>query len=195
MAIHYLSPSWDEYHESIQKLAATILDHSPDVDEIVAISRGGLTLGRLLSDFLRVPIFTIAIQSYTDIKKQGVVTITGKLQSSIRGKHILLVDDVSETGKTFHRAITYLKKDKPKKITTVAVYFKSHSDYRPDYFAHETTKWVLFPYEPTEMILLITQKMEKEQKTKKEIQRFLEKLGFPDNQIAFTWRHHLAKPI
>jgi hypoxanthine phosphoribosyltransferase len=191
MAIHYLSPSWNNYSSLVQKLAAAILDQKIQVDEIVAISRGGLTLGRLLSDFLQTPISVISIQSYTDIQQQGVIKITGKLTSSIKNKRILLVDDVSETGKTFHRAMKYLKRFQPTSITTAVLYHKSHSTYRPDFFAVETTRWVLFPYEPTEMITLLTGKMQKEGKSKAEIQKFLERLGFSVNQIAFVRRHYI----
>jgi uncharacterized protein len=190
MAIQYLPLSWNTYHSYAIKLAATLLTHDSSVDEIVAISRGGLTFGHLLSDLLRIPIWTIAIQSYTDIQEQGEVKINGKLQTSIEGKHILLVDDVSDTGKTFVRAVEYLHTGNPKKVTTMSVFYKPHSIYRPDYFARQTSKWIIFPYEVTETILNITRRMVKEGKPKYEIQKFLEKHGCSTKQIAFSWRHH-----
>lgn len=193
MAIQYLPISWNDYHTTAQKLAATILDHSEPIDKIVAISRGGLTLGHLLSDLLRIPIGTITVQSYTDIQTQGEVLITEKLQSSIRDKRILLVDDVSDSGKTLIRAVKYLKRCGPKSITTVTMFYKPRSVYRPDYFARQTNKWIIFPYEPTEMILLISKMMREEGKSKAVIQRFLEKLKFTDDQISFVLRHH-CKP-
>ena len=161
MAIHYLPVSWKTYHETARKLAATILDHAKPIDQIVAISRGGLTLGHLLTDFLRIPISVITIQSYTDIQASGEAVLTAKLQNSIKHKHILLVDDVSDSGKTMRRATKYVTRAGAKKITTVTMFYKPHSVFRPDYFAKQTTKWILFPYEPTEMILLITKQMEK----------------------------------
>jgi len=190
MPIQYLPISWNEYHRTTQKLAATILDHSKPFDKIVAISRGGLTLGHLLSDFLRIPISTITIQSYTDIQTHGEIRITEKLRSPIRQKRILLVDDVSDSGKTLKRAIGYLKHFGPTSITTVTMFHKPHSSYRPDYFARLTTKWILFPYEPTEMILLISKKLTNEGKSKAAIQNFLEKLKFTDEQISFVRRHY-----
>lgn len=116
MAIHYLPISWKIYHETARKLAAAILDHSDPFDKIVTISRGGLTLGHLLSDLLRVPVSTITIQSYMDIQTQGEVQITERLRTRIHGKRVLLVDDVSDSGKTFIRAIKYLKHLSPKKL-------------------------------------------------------------------------------
>lgn len=192
MATHYLPVSWSQYHSYAQKLAATVLANNHHVDEIVAISRGGLTFGHLLSDFLRIPISTITIQSYTDIKTQGKLEITTKLQKPIKDKHVLLADDVSDTGKTLKRAISYLKTFKPKDITTITMFYKPHSIYRPDYFAKQTSSWILFPYEPTEMILLISKQLIEEGKTKAEAQKFLENLDFTDEQIAFVRKHYLS---
>jgi len=191
MEIQYLPIDWTTYHDLTRKLAATILSYDVKIDQIVAISRGGLTFGHLLSDFLRVPIATFTIQSYTDIQKQGEATITEPLKIPIKEKHILLVDDVSDSGTTLKRALTYLHEFSPKKITTATMFFKPRSIYRPDYFAKQTTKWILFPYEPTEMILSITTSMEKNGKTKIEIQKKLLSLGYTTDQIKFVRKYYL----
>lgn len=192
MAVQYLPVRWNEYHILAQKLAASILAQKESIDEIIAISRGGLTLGHLLTDFLRIPIATISIQSYIDIQTRGEIKILAKLPTSIRGKRILLVDDVADSGKTLVRALRYLKHCRAKEITTVTMFYKPHSAFRPDYFARQTKKWILFPYEPTEMILAITMQMEKEGKSKAQIQRFLERLQYKDAQIGFVRKYHLS---
>lgn len=191
MAVRYLPISWKTYHTTAQKLAATILDHDGSSEEIVAISRGGLTLGHLLSDFLRIPISTITIQSYTDIQTAGIVTLTAKLQNSIKKKRILLVDDVSDSGKTLKRAVSYLRRAGAARVTTVTMFYKPHSVLRPDYFAKQTTRWILFPYEPTEMILLLSKQLAESGKSKADIQKFLNNLSYTDDQIAFVRKHYL----
>lgn len=191
MAIQYLPVSWNTYHTIAQKLAATILDNDKSFDQIVAISRGGLTLGHLLSDLLMIPISIITIQSYTDIQTAGVATLTSKLQNSIKKKRILLVDDVSDSGKTLVRAIKYLRRAGAAHVTSVTMFYKPHSIHRPDYFAKQTTHWILFPYEPTEMIILLTKQLEKSGKSKAEIQEFLKKLNYTDDQIAYVRRHYV----
>jgi len=192
MEIHYLPITWNVYHDLSRKLAASILSHTPDIDRIVAISRGGLTLGHLLSDFLRIPIATFTIQSYTDIQNQGEIKIVEPLKTRIRGKKVLIVDDVADSGKTLERAIAYVKRFGPTDITTVTMFYKPRSVYRPDYFAEETTKWILFPYEPTEMILAITSSMQKNGSTKLEIQEFLANLGYSIEQIRFVRKYHMS---
>lgn len=192
MAAQYLSVTWQEYHTLSLNLAATILSHNQTYDIIVAIARGGLSLGLILSDFLKTPVSTITIQSYTDIQRQGELTITSKLGMSIKGKRVLLVDDIADSGKTFKRSLSYLKRLQPTSITTVALFYKPHSTYRPDFYAKRTSAWILLPHEVTEWIYTFTKKMEAEGKTKAHIQSFLESLGYTDNQIAFVRKYHLS---
>jgi len=185
MAIDYLPVSWDEYHSLARSLATKILSDKVPVDEVVAISRGGLTLGHLLTDLLNVPISTFTIQSYTDIQEQGEVKITKPLSMPLDGKHVLLVDDVADRGMTLVRAIEYLKMYTPKKIVTLTMYYKPHSIYKPDYFAKTTSAWILFPYEPTETAKNIINKMKREGKSEKEIHAFLKKLEYTNEAISF----------
>jgi hypoxanthine phosphoribosyltransferase len=192
MDIQYLPVDWTTYHDLTRKLAAAILSSPLKIDQIVAISRGGLSLGHILSDFLQIPVSTFTIQSYCDIQNQGEIKIIEPLKSPIRGKHILLADDVADSGTTLKRALSYCNRFKPKKITTVTMFFKPRSVYRPDFFAKETSKWILFPYEPTEMILAITKSMEKDRKSKAEIQRKLTSLGYTPDQIRFVRKYYLT---
>ncbi len=193
MADQYLSVTWNEFHSLSLLLAQQILESNKPIDEIVAIARGGLSLGLILTDFLQKPISTITIQSYTDIKKQGLVQITSKLGKPIRGKHILLVDDIADSGKTFHRAIQYLQEFKPSTITTATLFYKPHSSFKPNFFAKETTAWILLPHEVTEWVKTFTQKMESKGKSKAEIQQFLASLGYTQKQNAFVHKYYLTK--
>ena len=109
MQFYYIS--WQKMHEMCFELAEKIVGVS-EVEllrHIVAISRGGLVVARILSDFLNLPIFNIAIESYEDIGKNKTPVITQDLGSAdFKGKNILLVDEICDTGKTFERAVGYL---------------------------------------------------------------------------------------
>lgn len=191
MATQYLPVTWKEFHTLSQNLADSILRQKIPLDDIVAIARGGLSLGLILTDFLQKPISTITVQSYTDIEKQGLVGITSKLGKTIRGKKILLVDDIADTGKTFLRAISYLKRLKPASVTTASLFYKPHSTYRPDFFAQQTSAWILLPHEVTEWITTFTKNMVREGKSKGEIQMFLKSLGYTSDQITFVYTKYL----
>lgn len=190
MADQYLSVTWNEFHSLSLLLAEQILKSKKPIDEIVAIARGGLSLGLILTDFLQKPISTITIQSYTDIKKQGLVQITSKLGKPIRDKNILLVDDIADSGKTFKRAISYLQESHPTSITTASLFYKPHSTFKPDFFAKETDRWILLPHEVTEWVKTFTEKMMSEGKFKAAIQKFLKSLGYTDSQIVFVQKYY-----
>lgn len=181
MNVQYLPLFWNEYILLAQKLAAAILETKKPFDEIVAIARGGLTLGHLLSDHLRIPVCSITIQSYTDIQKQGELKITAGLGKHIKGLRILLVDDIADRGKSLKRATSYLRRFRPTSITSVTMFYKPHSIVRPDYFVKETSRWVIFPTEITETITLLRNKHSKEE---------LIGLGFTPEQIAFANKYY-----
>ncbi len=191
MAISYLPLSWNKYHFLSQKLASKLLDQKLTFEEIVAISRGGLTLGHLMSDLMDIPISTFTIQSYIGIQTQGEVKITNKLNKSVRGKTVLLVDDVADSGKTLIRAKKYLKMFKPQSITTATLFYKPRSVHKPDYYAETTSKWILFPYEPREMILTIYRNLIKEHKSPDQIIQFLKKLNYTEAQINYVHRYFI----
>lgn len=192
MEIQYLSVTWDHYHALAQRMAEIILkDPQGPYDEIVAIARGGLTLGHLLSDYLRITISSITIQSYTDIKKQGELNITAGLAKIIKDKHVLLVDDIADTGKTLVRATAYLSEFNPSSIATATMFYKPHCSVKPTYYAEETEKWILLPFEVTEWIYTFTKKMTAEGKSAEEIRTFLQSLGYTQEQITFVQTHHL----
>ncbi|MBI3385848.1 phosphoribosyltransferase [Candidatus Gottesmanbacteria bacterium] len=188
--MQYLPINWQQYQSLALSLAEKLLNKEAPFDEIVAIARGGLTLGHLLSDYLNLPICSITIQSYTDIQKQGELRITAGLKAQIGGKRILLVDDIADTGKTLKRAIGYLKRFRPAKITTVTMFYKPHSTFKPDYFVEQTGRWVIFPHEQTETILLLTKAMKKQKKSDADIRRLLHSLNFTDHQIVFVQKHY-----
>lgn len=192
MNIQYLPIDWKTYHTLARKVAATILSQKNQPNQIVAISRGGLTFGHILSDLLAIPVSTISIQSYTDIQTQGEVKITEPLKTPILNKHVVLVDDVADSGKTLQRAINHLNEFKPKSILTITLFYKKHSIIRPDIFAKQSNKWIIFPYEVAEMICLITKKMTREGKSKSQIQQLLEKLHYSPDEITFVRKYHLT---
>lgn len=188
----YLSVDWQEYHTLTQSIADQILTSETPFATIIAIGRGGLTFGHLLSDFLRIPICSITIQSYTDIKKQGEVKITEGLSSRIAGKRVLLVDDIADSGATLKRATSYLRRFRPESIAIATLFYKPHSTVRPDYFAKQTDLWILQPFEVTEWVTTFSTKMKKEGASEKDIQSFLLGLGYTNEQIAFVRRHFIT---
>ena len=151
---------------------------------IVAISRGGLVVARILSDFLKLPIYNIAMESYKTMGENKEPVITQDLGSAdIKGKNILLVDEICDTGKTFERAVAYLNSagrhgDRPLQIKSACLITKTRSSFIPDYFCAKIDKWVIFPYEVRETVEELKGKMTVDEMVEIGLPKnFIERLG------------------
>ncbi|MBL7150706.1 phosphoribosyltransferase [Candidatus Microgenomates bacterium] len=178
----FLSCSWEEMSDFCFKLAQEI-QKSNGFDQIVAISRGGLIVGRILADFLDLPISLFTIKAYKEIGKIKKPEITEELNAKIQGKKILLVDEIIDTGKTLALALSYLRRLKPQKIQTAVLFYKQKAKTAPDYFLFKTTAWVVFPYEVRETINDLSQIWQKKGISKTEIKSHLSKLGLPKKEV------------
>lgn len=148
----YLTISWSRYHKLIYQLSEKIAKKKDQFDLIVAIARGGLTVSHILSDFIRLPITSFTISSYKDLKQISYPKITLHLGNKLHNKKILLVDDVSDSGKTFIRGIKYLKLLGAKNISTASVFVKPKTKYIPDYYVKKTDRWIIFPHDVKETV-------------------------------------------
>jgi hypoxanthine phosphoribosyltransferase len=126
------------------------------IDRIIAISRGGLVIARIFSDLLSVPISHITIESYRDLKKEKRPIITELPSRIFHNETILIVDEISDSGKTFERALSYFCLFSNIKIFTLALYIKSKTKYIPNYYKQKINSWIIFPYELKETMKAFT---------------------------------------
>ena len=187
--MEFLSVSWSSLHKESYQLSQRIASDGKKHDLIVAIARGGMTNAQLLSDFLSLSVATFTISSYKDMRRDKLSDISYHVGGSLTGKHILLVDDISDSGKTFVRGVGYLKELGASSITTAAPYVKPWTKHLPDYYVEKTDKWVVLPYEVRETIGSVTSAMKKDGAGKKQIQETLNKLGF-DEEFISAYFHH-----
>lgn len=140
--------SWLKYHKDCLMLAKKL--KAEKIDKIVAISRGGLVVARILSDLLLIPISHITIESYKDLKRKKHAIITETPTSNFQRQTILIVDEIADSGRTFKRALSYFKNFQIKKIFTLALYIKSRTKPIPDFWSQKIDAWIIFPYEVRE---------------------------------------------
>jgi len=182
--MEYQYISWIKLHSDIHRLSLKIRKkYKPDL--IVAIARGGLTIAHIMSDFLELPITTFTVSSYRDQKQINIPKITLHLGNKLHNKKILLVDNVSDTGKTFFRGLDYLKENGASEIKTAAPYIKTWTKYVPDFFQKSYTSWIIFPFDMKENTQIIAKKLSKKGLTQIEIIKQLKKIKIPDIFINF----------
>jgi len=88
----------------------------PEFDLIVAINRGGIHPAKLLAKHLGLKVKTITINYRDDnhVPRYKSPKLIKELKTKLENKKILLVDDVSRTGKTLRTAKKLLKENKIK---------------------------------------------------------------------------------
>lgn len=156
--MNYQYVSWVRLHDLTYLLSQKIKKSNRHFDRIVTISRGGLTIGHLMSDFLELPVSTIAISSYKTIGQKKKPAIKEKLSVEVAGSSILLLDDVADSGGTLICATNYLKKHGARSVTAATLHIKPHADLLPDFFVAKTTRWLIYPTELYESITTLSRK-------------------------------------
>jgi uncharacterized protein len=181
--MNYLTLSWDDLHNLIFDLSQKIQKEEHQFDLIVAIARGGLSISHILSDFLKLPITSFTISSYLDLQQKKAPEISFHIGNKLHNKRILLVDDVSDSGKTFIRGIEYLKELGAEDVKTAAIFTKPWTEFIPDFYDKETDAWVIFPFEMRETVTSLSKKFKSEGKTIEEIKLELQKIKIPSQYI------------
>ena len=180
--IAYEVPSWSQIYEMILNQAQKIkLDgYKPDI--IVGIARGGLVPSRILADLLETRDFAIiTIEYYTGINAKSKEPILKQcLHTQLTSKKVLLVDDVSDCGRSLQLAKKHLEDQCAKEIKIATIYCKPGTITMPDYFEKETSRWIVFPWEARETLTKISNKMEGKNSLKNEVANLVE-AGFPQN--------------
>ena len=144
------------------KLAWQVYESGYRPNYIIGVWRGGAPIGIAVQEFLDVlgvPSDHIAIRTshYKGIDERdshvqiyGLNYIIKQVESE---DSLLIVDDVHDTGISIQKIISDLqtacKKNTPE-IKIATPYFKpqkNKTDRKPDFYIHETEKWLVFPHE------------------------------------------------
>lgn len=152
--------SWDEYHQSIEKLAVLVYQSNWEFDQIVCIAKGGLRVGDILCRLFRKPLAILSTSSYTgDSKTRGELTFSKYLSMTTEkmGKRILLADDLADSGVTLQETINWLKNqffDEVQEVRTAVIWYKNTSVIKPDYYVQylPDSPWIHQPFERYEIV-------------------------------------------
>lgn len=181
----FLYISWKKIQDHCFQFSKQIIKDKIKFDRIICISRGGLVISRILSDFLKLPISNFTVVSYASVGKSGQPKIVEKLSVDIKGESILLVDEITDRGTTLKAADSYLKPLKPKKITTFTPIIKPWSNPLPDYWQIKTDKWVVFSYDVRETIDDLKKLYKEQGKSKLDLKESIKKLNFNQEQAEY----------
>jgi hypoxanthine phosphoribosyltransferase len=123
---------------------------SPDV--VVGISRGGFPVARILCDELGIRrLASLQIEYYSapnQTRKKPVLLYP--LNADVRGKRVLIVDDVADRGESLELAKKHVKEKGAKEIRLATVHYKPWSKVVPDFYVRTVKSWIVYPWERKE---------------------------------------------
>ena len=143
--------SWPEYGNLAEALAEKVRSTGKRFDLVIGIARGGMPVAMVVSDHLGVRIDFINVKSYNGIAKRSAPRILSTMTEGIRGKDILIVDDLVDQGDTLETVKGYLDQQNPRLLEAAVLFKKPWSRIEPDYYLEVTDKWVVFPFELSEV--------------------------------------------
>jgi len=180
----YEVPTWNQVYEMLLNQAQRIQGDGFKPDIIVGIARGGLVPSRILADLLETRDFAIiTIEYYVGIgqtRKEPVLKQC--LHTQLTDKKVLLVDDVSDGGRSLQLAKKHLEQQGAEEIKIATIYCKPGTITLPDYFEKQTSRWIVFPWEARETMTRIMQRADGKRAVNKEIENVV-RAGLP-RQLA-----------
>jgi len=140
---------WLEFGDASRELAHEVLHSGFEPEVVVAIARGGLLLAGSIAYALGVKSCgALNVEFYTGIGERldAPIVLPPMLdEQSLVGKRVLLVDDVSDSGRTLDMVMQLLKVGGAD-VRSIVLYTKPGTMHEPDYTWRRTPLWITFPW-------------------------------------------------
>lgn len=142
--------SWDQFHRDARALAWRLAGEGP-FEAIVCITRGGLVPAAIVARELGTRLIeTVCVASYHDYKNQSDLRVLKDIAPAIlaigdgQGKGVLVVDDLTDTGKT-----AKVVRERLPHAHFATVYAKPQGRPMVDTFVTEVSQdtWIYFPWD------------------------------------------------
>ena len=144
--------TWADVDGWADSVAAQVRERSAVPSTIVGLTRGGWVPARLLADRLGVKrIVSLRAQHWgVTATPTGDAQLTEGLSGTVEGLHVLVVDDITDTGDSLALAVAHVRDARPARVESATFLHITHSKFAPTYFAEEIPRdrwvWVVFPW-------------------------------------------------
>ncbi|MCV6608659.1 MAG: phosphoribosyltransferase family protein [Campylobacterales bacterium] len=138
--------SYDELIKDLKILTKDLGDYKPDA--IIALSRGGVTIGHFLAEYFDIrTLYTMNTIHYDGQKKMDEVIIYN-IPDIKDAKKVLIVDEIIDSGETIQEVMKVLnKRHLYVDFKTLTVFQKKRAVFKADYWVKDTDKWIEFFWE------------------------------------------------
>ncbi|MDY6050464.1 MAG: hypoxanthine phosphoribosyltransferase [Corynebacterium sp.] len=119
--------SQEDLHRRVSEMAQKVSDHYRDLGEeliLVCVLKGAIYFLADFSRYVDIPVQLefMAVSSYgSGATSSGVVRILKDLDRQIEGKHVLIVEDILDSGLTLSWVVRNLKARKPASLQVITL--------------------------------------------------------------------------
>jgi hypoxanthine phosphoribosyltransferase len=137
--------SWAEFDRAVHALAATI-SKSFKPQAVVGVAHGGVFVGGALSSALGCDFYPVRISRRSRDKGAAKPKLSGEMPAELKGKRVLIVDDVVSSGDTLELATALALKVGAREVNTAALVARP-GGFAPGFCALPTEALVVFPWD------------------------------------------------
>ena len=150
-----LTVSWDQYNALVERLALTVYESGYAFNQIICIARGGMRVGDVLSRIFETPLAILSTHSYASeggtLRGELVIAEHMTMTSPRLGEHVLLVDDMVDSGHTLAAVVKALPERWPviRSCKSAVLWWKACSMFEPDFYVDflADSPWIHQPFE------------------------------------------------
>ncbi|HEY9695783.1 MAG TPA: phosphoribosyltransferase [Trichocoleus sp.] len=148
--------SWSDYHQQIEQLALKIYQSNWKFNQIICLARGGLRVGDILSRIFDQPLAILSTASYggenNQVRSSIIFSHDLTMTTANLGSHILLVDDLVDSGTSLKKTYSWLDRKYGfyiEEIRSAVLWYKACSVIAPDYYVDylDNNPWIHQPFE------------------------------------------------
>jgi hypoxanthine phosphoribosyltransferase len=141
--------SWEDFDRDVVNINNQIIYSNWLPDYVVGVKRGGLIPAIKLSHILQKPMIIMSYQSRNN--EDNSIKLL-EVESIPKNKNVLIVDDICDSGVTFHNIIDKFISEGFQSIKTCSLYYNNKQpfvvDYRVNHIDRNTdSRWIIFPWE------------------------------------------------
>jgi xanthine phosphoribosyltransferase len=137
---------YEEFLHDIRELRQMIRSYDPDT--LLAVARGGLTMGHFLANAMDTRrLFALNSIHYNGTEKLDTMEVFN-IPDLSDAKKVLILDDIADSGETLVAVLKQLRGRYPEVQFKIATLFhKPESLIRPDFALKEPPAWIDFFWE------------------------------------------------
>ena len=143
--------SWSDVNKLISKMIPGLQVN--DYDLVLAITRGGIVPSAIISERLAIQQVLVASVDFYEDPEHDLdwpVFMQFPADSFLRGKQVLIVDDIWDRGKEMV-SVTERVEQAGGSPASAVLHYKPHRsqffDKSPSFYAAETKDWIIYPWE------------------------------------------------